>query len=99
MNDIIFTPYKIGSRTAKNRIIRSATNDHLGNTDGSVSDAEIEMYGALAGNDIGIIITGHSQLNMKDVSSARLYPNLKRHSRDSSSVFLQEIGMKMREGE
>ena len=59
MNDMTFTPFNLGTFTAKNRIIRSATNDHLGNRDGSVSDAEIEMYEILAKNDIGTIITGH----------------------------------------
>lgn len=59
MSDVMFTPHKIGSKTAKNRIIRSATNDHLGNPDGSVSDAEIDMYDALGRNEVGTIITGH----------------------------------------
>lgn len=59
MKDSIFIPYKLGSHNAKNRIIRSATNDHLGNSDGSVSDAEIEMYEVLAKSDVGTIITGH----------------------------------------
>lgn len=59
MSEKIFTPHKLGSLTAKNRIIRSATNDHLGNRDGSVSDAEIEMYETLARNLVGTIITGH----------------------------------------
>ena len=59
MNDKTFSPFKLGNCTIKNRIIRSATNDHLGNRDGSVSDAEIEMYDTLAKNDIGTIITGH----------------------------------------
>ena len=59
MKDSIFIPYKLGSLNAKNRIIRSATNDHLGNSDGSVSDAEIEMYEVLAKSDVGTIITGH----------------------------------------
>ena len=59
MNDKIFTPFKLGGYTVKNRIIRSATNDHLGNRDGSVSDAEIAMYDILAKNNIGTIITGH----------------------------------------
>lgn len=59
MGPTLFTPHKIGSKTAKNRIIRSATNDHLGNHDGTVSDAEITMYDSLASNEIGTIITGH----------------------------------------
>ena len=59
MSDKIVTPFKIGTHEIKIRIIRSATNDHLGNRDGSVSDAQIEMYDILAKNDIGTIITGH----------------------------------------
>lgn len=54
-----FSPITINSLKAKNRIIRSATNDHLGNTDATVSDAQIEMYDQLARNEIGTIITGH----------------------------------------
>ena len=38
MNEKTFTIFKLSHLTAKNRIIRSATNDHLGNRDGSVSD-------------------------------------------------------------
>lgn len=55
----MLTPGIINGMTTKNRIIRSATNDHLGNPDGTVSDAEIEMYDALARNDVGTVITGH----------------------------------------
>ncbi|MBD5203738.1 MAG: NADH:flavin oxidoreductase [Bacteroidales bacterium] len=55
----MFTPQALGKYLAKNRIIRSATNDHLGNIDGTVSDAEIAMYDVLASNEIGTIITGH----------------------------------------
>lgn len=57
--NIIFSPMQIGEKTAKNRIIRSATNDHLGNLDGTVSEAEIVMYDSLAANEVGTIITGH----------------------------------------
>lgn len=59
----MFTTYKIGNKKVKNRIIRSATNDHLGNPDGTVSDAEIEMYDALARNEVGTIITGHMSVS------------------------------------
>lgn len=55
-----FSPIKISdSLSAKNRIIRSATNDHLGNRDATISEAQIEMYDALARNEVGTIITGH----------------------------------------
>ncbi|MDE6792113.1 MAG: NADH:flavin oxidoreductase [Muribaculaceae bacterium] len=59
MDAMILTSAPIGKLKAKNRIIRSATNDHLGNPDGTVSDAEIDMYETLARNEIGTIITGH----------------------------------------
>lgn len=59
ITDRIFSSGSIGGLTTRNRIIRSATNDHLGNRDGSVSDEEIEMYDTLARNDVGTIITGH----------------------------------------
>ena len=57
-----FDPIRIGSLTAKNRIIRSATNDHLGNRDATVSDAQIDMYQQLASHDVGTIITGHMSI-------------------------------------
>lgn len=57
--NVIESPYELRGRAVKNRIIRSATNDHLGNPDGTVSEAEIDMYETLAANNIGIIITGH----------------------------------------
>lgn len=58
-----FQAITIDGLTAKNRIVRSATNDHLGNPDGSVSDAQIDMYDALASNNIGTIITGHMSVS------------------------------------
>lgn len=54
-----FSPFTINGKTVKNRFIRSATNSHLDNTDGIISDAEIEMYDALGRGDVGTIITGH----------------------------------------
>ena len=54
---ILFQPIKIGSMTVKNRFVRSATHDWLGNEDGSVSAEQIKLYQSLAENDIGLIIT------------------------------------------
>lgn len=54
-----FSPFAVNGKTAKNRFIRSATNSHLCNTDGTVSDAEIEMYDTLGRGDVGTVITGH----------------------------------------
>ena len=55
----MFSPYMLKGKRIKNRFIRSATNDHLGNADGTVSDAEIDMYDVLGRNEVGTIITGH----------------------------------------
>lgn len=45
--------------TSKNRLIRSAVHSFLGNTDGTMTKAEYDMYETLAKNDVGMIITGH----------------------------------------
>lgn len=58
-------PAAIGAHTAKNRIVRSATNDHLGNMDGTISREQIELYSELAANGVGTIITGHFGVSEK----------------------------------
>lgn len=59
----IFAYGSLNGVPTKNRFIRSATNDHLGNPDGTVSDAEIEMYDMLARNEVGTVITGHMSVS------------------------------------
>lgn len=56
----LFNPISIGNFTVKNRFVRSATQDYLGNEDGSISDAELHLYTQLAQNDVGLIISAHS---------------------------------------
>ncbi|MEN6565711.1 MAG: NADH:flavin oxidoreductase [Veillonellales bacterium] len=57
---VLFEPISIGSMVVKNRFVRSATQDTLGNEDGSISEKEILLYRRLAENDVGLIITAHS---------------------------------------
>lgn len=60
---ILFEPITIGSTgsmVVKNRFVRSATNDFMGNKDGSISDRELDLYKMLAANDVGLIITGQA---------------------------------------
>jgi 2,4-dienoyl-CoA reductase-like NADH-dependent reductase (Old Yellow Enzyme family) len=59
MNEL-FQPIALGTMTVKNRFVRSATNDYLGNPDGSISDPECRLYEELAQNEIGLIISGHA---------------------------------------
>ena len=56
---LLFQDGWIGKNHSKNRIVRSATNDHLCNIDGRISDEQIALYDNLAKNNVGIIITGH----------------------------------------
>lgn len=60
---ILFEPLSIGaagSMVVKNRFVRSATHDFMGNVDGSLSDREFDLYRTLAVHELGLIITGHS---------------------------------------
>jgi hypothetical protein len=44
---ILFEPLSIGaagSMVVKNRFVRSATHDFMGNVDGSLSDREFDLY-------------------------------------------------------
>lgn len=40
--------------TARNRFVRSATNDYPGNPDGTISDRECRLYEELAQNEVGL---------------------------------------------
>ncbi|MDE6299380.1 MAG: NADH:flavin oxidoreductase [Muribaculaceae bacterium] len=83
-----FSPFSLNGHTAKNRFIRSATNSHLDNTDGTISDAEIEMYDKLGKGDVGTIITGHfnvspelkyrADIAQPSIGSDSMLPGLKR---------------------
>lgn len=56
----LFAPCTLGGLSLRNRICRSATNDYAGNADGTVSAAQMDIYRALAENEVGLIITGHA---------------------------------------
>lgn len=53
----IFAPLKINGMVLQNRFVRSATVDNLGKH-GMVSEAQLELYGALSEGEIGLIING-----------------------------------------
>lgn len=56
----LFSPIKIGSMVVKNRFVRSATQDWLGEEDGQISGRTIELYEQLAKGGVGLIITAHA---------------------------------------
>lgn len=55
----MFTPLKLKHLTLKNRIIRSATNEHLADADGHVTPELVEVYRELAIENTGLIFTSH----------------------------------------
>jgi len=57
---VLFEQVSIGRMRLRNRFVRSATNDYLAAPDGAVSDAEVELYRALAAGGAGMIISGHA---------------------------------------
>jgi len=57
---VLFEQVSIGRMRLRNRFVRSATNDFLATPDGAVSDAEVELYRALAAGGAGMIISGHA---------------------------------------
>jgi 2,4-dienoyl-CoA reductase-like NADH-dependent reductase (Old Yellow Enzyme family) len=59
---ILFEPVTIGTLEVKNRFVRSATHDYMGHSDGTLSDAEYDLYRCLAENDVGMIITAHAYI-------------------------------------
>jgi 2,4-dienoyl-CoA reductase-like NADH-dependent reductase (Old Yellow Enzyme family) len=57
---ILFEPQRIGRVELKNRFVRSATHYGLADENGHVGDPSVELMRTLAGNDVGLIITGYA---------------------------------------
>ncbi len=58
-----FEKIKIKNIEFKNRIVRSATNEHLGDFDGTITDDYIKVYDSLSKNDVGLLITSQLSVN------------------------------------
>lgn len=61
----MFSKGKIKNIEVKNRIVRSATNEHLGNIAGIITDDFVDVYSNLAKNEVGLIITSHMAVDEK----------------------------------
>jgi len=57
---ILFEPKNIGTLELPNRLIRSATAEHMSDLEGRPEQPLAELYGELARGGIGLIITGHA---------------------------------------
>lgn len=53
----LFEEKEIGGMTLKNRILRSATLEHMGTTDGAVTPLMEKVYEELAANEVGVIVS------------------------------------------
>lgn len=57
--DILFQPTTLGTLKLKNRIVRSATNEHLSAPNGQLTPAWAEALIELARGEVGLILSGH----------------------------------------
>jgi len=56
--NLLFTPMEINGMQLKNRLVRSATYEHMATEDGKVSDKLINFYSKLAKGGVGLIVLG-----------------------------------------
>ena len=56
---ILFTPYRLGTITIRNRFVSSACEDNLATEDGRVTEAVIRKHQRLAKGEAGLIISSH----------------------------------------
>ncbi len=54
----LFSEYKLGTKTARNRIVLASMGDNMANADGSVSDEAIKYYAERAKGGTAVIIPG-----------------------------------------
>jgi 2,4-dienoyl-CoA reductase-like NADH-dependent reductase (Old Yellow Enzyme family) len=57
---ILFEPLQIGRVEIRNRFVRSATYYGLADEEGHIGDASVALMQTLAGNGVGLIITGYA---------------------------------------
>ena len=59
MKGLLWQPGRLGPVERRNRTIRSATNEHLSQPDGQLTQVWAETLAELARNEVGLVITGH----------------------------------------
>ena len=59
MKGLLWQPGRLGPVELRNRTIRSATNEHLSQPDGQLTQAWAETLAELARNEVRLVITGH----------------------------------------
>ncbi len=69
---ILFQPQRLGRIEIQNRLVRSATYYGLADENGRVGDASVELMKTLAGNEVGLIITGYAFV----ARSGQVFPDM-----------------------
>ena len=64
----LWRPGRIGPMELKNRVIRSATNEHLSQPDGQLTTTWMDTLVELAENEVGLVITGHMSVDRQQRS-------------------------------
>ena len=67
----LFEPFRLGDLKLDNRFVRSATWLGLAGEDGRVTDELIRAMEALAGGQVGLIVTGHAYVSPEGQASPR----------------------------
>ncbi len=57
---LLFQPATIGTLELRNRLVRSATAEHMADAEGRPSPQLADYYRTLAEGGVGLIITGHA---------------------------------------
>lgn len=81
---LLFTPGRIGNLELPNRLVRSATAEHMADSDGRPQPELKRLYQELAAGGVGLIITGHMYIHpsgrahteMTGIYSDELTPSL-----------------------
>ena len=81
---LLFTPGRIGNLELSNRLVRSATAEHMADSDGRPRSQLKQLYQELARGGVGLIVTGHmfvhlsgrTQPEMTGIYSDALIPSL-----------------------
>ena len=68
-NGSVWKKIRIKEVELKNRIIRSATNEHLGTPNGIITDSFIDVYKNLANSGVGLIITSNMAIDKSQRSN------------------------------
>lgn len=67
----LFSPATIGGLPLRNRTVRSATWEGMADDNGSATPQLIDLMATLAGNEIGLIITGHAYVSPEGQAGPR----------------------------